>query len=79
MTSTIKLRDRADKISCYVRCQLKGEGGICMTQPFVCDDGNMERFILETKGPRLLTAAEKRRENFNNTRLGVIVNKIKNK
>ncbi len=79
MTSTINLREHADKISCYVRCQLKGEGGICMTQPFVCDDGNMERFILEPKAPRILTAAEKRRENFNNTRLGVIVNKIKNR
>ena len=79
MTSVIDLSKHADKISCYVRCQLKGDGGICMTQAFVCDGGNMESLILEQKPPVELTPAEKRRQNFNNTRLGVIVNKIKNK
>ncbi len=79
MTSVIDLSKHADKISCYVRCQLKGEGGICMTQAFVCDGGNMESLIIEQKPPVELTPAEKRRQNFNNTRLGVIVNKIKNK
>jgi hypothetical protein len=42
ITSTIKLREHSDDISCYVRAQLKGEGGITLTQPFVCDDGNMQ-------------------------------------
>ena len=79
MTSTVNLSECSDKISCYVRCQLKGRGGICMTQAFVCDGGNMESLVLEKKAPKVLTPAEKRREKFNNTRLGVIVNKIKNK
>lgn len=46
VTSTIKLREHSDDISCYVRFQLLGEGGICCSQPFICDDGNMERFII---------------------------------
>ncbi len=79
MVSTIKLADHGDKISCYVRAQLKGDGGICMTQPFICDDGNMARFRKEIPAPKVLTKAEERKRNFNNTRLGVIVNKIKNK
>ncbi|MBE6771131.1 MAG: hypothetical protein E7547_03180 [Ruminococcaceae bacterium] len=79
MVSTIKLADHSDKISCYVRAQLKGDGGICMTQPFICDDGNMARFRKEIPAPKVLTKAEERKRNFDNTRLGVIVNKIKNK
>lgn len=47
--STIFLREYADKISCYVRVQLSGPGGICLTQPFICDDGNMKRFICNYK------------------------------
>lgn len=45
--STIKLREHSDDITCYVRCQLIGAGGICFSQPFTCDDGNMSRFIIE--------------------------------
>lgn len=41
---TIRLADYADEITCYVRAQLSSEGGMCFTQPFVTDDGNMERF-----------------------------------
>lgn len=79
MVSTIKLAEHSDKISCYVRAQLKGDGGICMTQPFICDDGNIARFRKEIPAPKVLTKAEERKRNFDNTRLGVIVNKIKNK
>ena len=79
MTCVLSLAEHEKEISCYVRCQLKGEGGICMTQAFVCDAGNMESLVLEKKAPKELTPAEKRKEKFNNTRLGVIVNKIKNK
>lgn len=79
IVSTINLREYSDKISCYVRAQLKGDGGICMTQPFICDDGNMQRFIQEIPAPKLLTKAEERKKKFGDTRLGVIVNKIKNK
>lgn len=45
--STIKLREHSDDITCYVRFQLIGPGGISMAQPFTCDDGNMARFIIE--------------------------------
>lgn len=45
--SEIKLREHSDDITCYVRFQLIGEGGICFSQPFTCDDGNMARFIIE--------------------------------
>ena len=45
--STIKLREHSDDITCYVRFQLIGAGGICFSQPFTCDDGNMARFIIE--------------------------------
>lgn len=77
--STIKLCEHSDKISCYVRAQLRGEGGICMTQPFICDDGNMERLVKPLPEKKTLTKEEERRNKFNNTRLGVIVNKIKDK
>ena len=79
MTSEISLAEFENKISCYVRAQLKGRGGICMTQAFICDDGNMERFIDADAEIKPLTAKEKRKKAFNDTRLGVIVNKIKQK
>lgn len=74
---TINLPEHSDKISCYVRAQLKGDGGICMTQPFICDDGDMKRFIVKDAQPRTLTKEEARKKKFFDTRLGVIVNKIK--
>ncbi len=49
VTSTIKLRDHSDEISCYVRAELEGKGGKTLTQAFVCDDGNMAENI--QKGP----------------------------
>ncbi len=47
VTSVMKLREHSGDITCYVRFQLIGEGGICLSQPFICDDGNMSRFIIE--------------------------------
>ncbi len=38
---TIRLREHSDKISCYVRAQLTGEGGVCLTQAFILDDGTL--------------------------------------
>ena len=49
VSSTIKLADHSDDISCYVRAELNGKGGTTLTQAFVCDDGNMDE--IETKGP----------------------------
>lgn len=38
--TTIDLNDFEDQIGCYVRAQLLGPGGICLTQAFVTDDGS---------------------------------------
>ncbi len=39
---SINLRDFSEEIGSYVRFQIKNDGGILLSQPFVCDDGNME-------------------------------------
>ena len=79
IVSVLDLTAYADKISCYVRCQLKGDGGICMSQPVTLDAGNFADLAKPIPPKKVLTKKEQRKENFNNTRLGVIVNKIKNK
>lgn len=40
--NSIDLNDYEDIITCYVRAQLLGDGGVCLTQPFIVDDGNMQ-------------------------------------
>lgn len=78
ITSTIELNKYTDKISCYVRAQLKGDGGICMTQAFILDDGNMERFkkpVIEQK----LTEEEKKKRKFYSKKLGVVYGKLAKK
>ncbi len=73
LVSTVKLREKSDKISCYVRAQLKGRGGICMTQPFICDDGNMARFRKPIPVPKKLTRAQQIKKKLADTRPGVIL------
>ena len=73
LVSTINLREKSDKISCYVRAQLKGKGGVCMTQPFICDDGDMARFRKPIPTPKKLTKAQQIKKKFADTRLGVII------
>lgn len=73
LVSTVKLREKSDKISCYVRAQLKGRGGICMTQPFICDDGNMARFRKPIPVPAKLTKAQQIKKKLADTRPGVIL------
>ncbi len=76
MTSTIKLTDYQDKISSYVRCQLKGRGGICMTQAFICDDGNMARFIDKSpEPPKPQGRKEVLKKKFFDTRVGVVIDR----
>ncbi|MDR1464461.1 MAG: PHP domain-containing protein [Oscillospiraceae bacterium] len=41
---SIDLRAHSDEITCYVRAQLIGEGGICTTQAFALDDGSGYRY-----------------------------------
>lgn len=72
VTSTITLAEHSDKISCYVRAQLLGDGGICFTQAFVCDDGNMERFIIEDNRSEFQIFIDKFIAMLKGTRLYVI-------
>ncbi len=43
---SIKLRDYSEEIGSYVRFQIKNAGGLLLSQPFVCDDGNMEACMI---------------------------------
>ncbi len=43
---SINLRDYSEEIGSYVRFQIKNDGGILLSQPFVCDDGNMEACMI---------------------------------
>ncbi len=45
--STIDLREYSDEIGCYVRFQIKNEGGIVCSQAFVCNDGDMSDSVIE--------------------------------
>ena len=78
LVSTINLSDYTDKISCYVRAQMLGKGGICLTQAFILDDGNLERFKKEIV-KRELTEAEKKKRKFYSKKLGVVYGKITKK
>lgn len=75
VTSVINLAEISDKITCYVRAQLKGKGGICLTQPFVCDDGDIGRFKKPIPAKKVLTKKEQRKKDFFDTRLGVIIDR----
>ena len=44
---TIDLREYSDEIGCYVRFQIKNDGGVVCSQPFVCDDGDMSDEAVE--------------------------------
>ena len=44
---TLSLTEHSDEIGCYVRFQIKNEGGIVCSQPFVCDDGDMSDEAVE--------------------------------
>ncbi len=46
---SLDLREYSNEIGCYVRFQIKNEGGIVCSQPFVCDDGDMSDDGLEPK------------------------------
>ena len=76
LTSTIKLNDHEENISCYVRAQLKGKGGICMTQPFICDDGDMRRFAKPVRKEPAPVGLDKIKKSFLDTRLGVVVHRM---
>lgn len=74
--SSINLVDYADRIGCYVRFQLRGKGGICMSQPFLCDDGDMARLRKPIPVKPVLTKAQQRKKDFFNTRPGVVIDRL---
>ncbi|MBE6795493.1 MAG: hypothetical protein E7533_02785 [Ruminococcaceae bacterium] len=76
ITSIINLADFKDDISCYVRFQVKGKGGILMAQPFTLDDGDMQRFVVKSPAPLPKTRKEKLKKKFIDTRLGVVVDRF---
>ena len=43
---SISLREHADKIGAYVRFQIKNEGGLLLSQAFICDDGDMASHLI---------------------------------
>ena len=43
---SLDLRAHSDEIGSYVRFQIKNEGGLLLSQPFVCDDGDMESHLI---------------------------------
>ncbi len=43
---SINLREHADEIGSYVRFQIKNEGGLLLSQAFICDDGDMESHLI---------------------------------
>ena len=57
--NVFNLRENSEKLGSYVRFQIKNEGGIVMSQPFVCDDGNMEAKIIEMPEQEPMSVIEK--------------------
>ncbi|MEI6578804.1 MAG: PHP domain-containing protein [Eubacteriales bacterium] len=43
--NTVNLNDYKEKIGCYIRAQLIGPGGICFTQAFIVDNGNISAMV----------------------------------
>lgn len=71
--NTFNLRENSEKLGSYVRFQIKNEGGIVMSQPFVCDDGNMEAKIIDEPLQEPLNFFEKIVERIRKTILGELV------
>lgn len=77
ITSVMKLRDHSDKITCYVRFRIFGKGGHCCSNPFICDDGDMQRFIIKDNRPASQVLADKADRLFTQGLVGSVVKVIK--
>ena len=71
--NSFDLRENSEKLGSYVRFQIKNDGGIVMSQPFVCDDGDMESKIIEMPEQEPLNFFEKIVECIRKTILGELV------
>lgn len=74
--SVIKLREHSEDITCYVRFQLIGPGGICFSQPFTCDDGNMAQYIITDDRSDAEIALEKIIRNLLSLRIYVVFQEL---
>ena len=71
----IDLIAASQNIGCYVRAQLLGKGGICLTQAFVLDDGNMHEVTLRNITPKQ-RKLERAEDKFKSTRFYVLGQEI---
>ena len=71
--ASFDLRENSEKLGSYVRFQIKNKGGIVMSQPFVCDNGNMEQFLIEYPQQEPLSFFDKIAESIRKTILGELV------
>lgn len=71
----IDLIAASQNIGCYVRAQLLGKGGICLTQAFVLDDGNMHEVTLRNITPKQ-RKIERAEDKFKSTRFYVLGQEI---
>lgn len=71
----IDLIAASQNIGCYVRAQLLGRGGICLTQAFVLDDGDMHEVTLRNITPQQ-RKAERAENKIRSTRLYILGQEI---
>ncbi len=71
--SSLDLRAKSKYIGSYVRFQIKNEGGILLSQPFVCDDGNMEAKLIDYPEQEPLTFFDEIVVRIRKTLLGELV------
>ncbi|MBS7359982.1 MAG: hypothetical protein KIG53_05195 [Oscillospiraceae bacterium] len=77
ITTTLSLTEHSKEISCYVRFQLKGNGGLCLSQAFICDDGtigsNPKEFTEPTDLARIFNFIISL---FKNNKIAVLIDKL---
>lgn len=77
LTCTLDLEAHKSEISCYVRCQVTGRGGVTLTQPFICDDGNMARLITPDTRTKLQKLTERTVYALKSIRIVTLIDRIR--
>ena len=70
---SIRLRDHADAVGAYVRFQIRNEGGLLLSQAFICDDGHMERHLVPRPAEEPLSLFGSVRSFFRRTLPGELI------
>ena len=77
--NTIDLNDYEDEISSYVRFQIRGDGGMCFSQAFICDDGTLgedvEPIYTPTQYPEFIQILINLFKILWNTKIGALIQK----